>query len=99
MDISNGKFLGKTDLKDGYSRWYWLVQYTIISYCVAIILGAYVHVSDKHGDLPLDFYVRPENLEKARAQFAQAKPMLEIFERYFGEYPFFFFKQKTAYEI
>ena len=88
MDVSNGKFLGKTDLKDGYTRWDWLVQYPINSYGVAINIGAYAHFSDKHGDLPLDFYVLPENLEKARAQFAQAKPMLEIFERYFGEYPF-----------
>src|SRR5688500_5119874 len=88
MDISNGRFLGKTDLKDGYTRWDWLVHYPINSYGVAINIGAYVHFADKHGDLPLDFYVLPENLEKARVQFAQAKPMLEIFERYFGEYPF-----------
>jgi aminopeptidase N len=88
MNVSNGKSLGKTDLKDGYTRWDWLVQYPINSYGVAVNIGAYTHFSDRHGNLPLDFYVLPENLEKARVQFAQAKPMLEIFERYFGEYPF-----------
>jgi aminopeptidase N len=88
MNISNGRFLGTTDLKDGYTRWDWLVQYPINSYGVALNIGAYVHFADRHDDLPLDFYVLPENLEKARVQFAQAKPMLEIFERYFGEYPF-----------
>ena len=35
-----------------------------------------------------DFFVRPGNLEKAKAQFAQARPMIEAFERFFGEYPF-----------
>ena len=30
----------------------------------------------------------PENLEKAKAQFAQARPMIEAFEKYFGRYPF-----------
>src|SRR6266542_238123 len=27
VDASNGKFMGKTDLGDGYTRWDWLVQY------------------------------------------------------------------------
>ena len=88
MDVSNGKFLGKTNLGDGYTRWDWLVQYPINSYGVALNIGAYTQFSDTLRDLPLDFYVLPENLTRARIQFAQAKPMLEIFERYFGEYPF-----------
>ncbi len=48
----------------------------------------YVQFSDKLGDLTLDFYVTPENLEKAKTQFAQAKPMIEAFDHFFGEYPF-----------
>src|SRR4051812_40877376 len=35
MDVSNGKFLGKTDLSDGYTRWDWLVQYPINNYDVS----------------------------------------------------------------
>jgi aminopeptidase N len=88
MDVSNGKFVGSTNLGDGYTRWDWLVQYPINSYGVALNIGAYAHFSDRLGDLSLDFYVLPGSLERARPQFAQAKPMLEIFERYFGEYPF-----------
>jgi aminopeptidase N len=88
MDVSNGRFLGKTDLGDGYTRWDWEVQYRINSYGVALNIGAYVQFSDRLGNLPLDFFVLPENLGRAKTQFAQAKPMLEIFQRYFGEYPF-----------
>jgi aminopeptidase N len=87
-DVSNGKFLGKSDLGDGYTRWDWEVSYPINNYCVSINVGTYTHFGDKHGDMPLDFFVLPENLEKAKAQFAQAKGMLEAFEHYFGEYPF-----------
>lgn len=87
-DVSNGKFLGKTDLGDGYTRWDWEVSYPINNYCVSINVGTYVHFADKHGEMPLDFFVLPENLEKAKVQFAQAKGMLEAFEHYFGEYPF-----------
>ena len=28
-DVSNGKFIGKTDLGDGYTRWDWHVSYPI----------------------------------------------------------------------
>jgi aminopeptidase N len=88
VDVSNGRFMGKTDLGDGYTRWDWLVQYPINNYNVALNIGRYEHFSDRLGDLPLDFYVLPENLDKARQQFAQAAPMIEAFRHFFGEYPF-----------
>jgi aminopeptidase N len=88
MDVSNGKFVGKTDLGDGYTRWDWLVQYPINNYDVSLNIGNYVHFSDQLGALPLDFYVLPEDLEKAKKQFVQAKGMIEAYQHYFGEYPF-----------
>ena len=87
-EVSNGRLMKKTDLGDGYTRWDWRVHYPINSYNVSINVTDYVHFSDKLGDLPLDFYVTPQNLEKAKVQFAQAKPMLQAFEKYFGPYPF-----------
>jgi aminopeptidase N len=95
VDVSNGKFLGKTDLGDGYSRWDWLVQYPINNYDVSLNIGAYEHFSDQLGSLPLDFYALPEDLDKAKKQFAQAKGMLQAFQHYFGEYPF----KKDGYKL
>jgi aminopeptidase N len=95
VDVSNGKFLGKTDLGDGYTRWDWLVQYPINNYNVSLNIGHYEHWSDRLGDLPLDFYALPENLDKAKKQFAQAKGMIEAFQHYFGEYPF----KKDGYKL
>jgi aminopeptidase N len=88
VDVSNGRFIGKTDLGDGYTRWDWQVNYPINSYDVSLNIGNYQHFSDKLGDLSLDFYALPEDLEKAKTQFAQAKGMLEAYQHYFGEYPF-----------
>ena len=88
VDVSNGKFVAKTDLGDGYTRWDWKVHYPINNYDVSLNIGSYVHFADKLGDLALDFYVLPEDLEKAKVQFAQAKGMLEAYQHYFGEYPF-----------
>jgi len=88
VDVSNGKFLGKTDLGDGYTRWDWFVHYPINNYDVALNIGDYVHFSDHFGALPLDYYVLPEDLDKAKKQFAQVKGMLAAFTHYFGPYPF-----------
>src|SRR5580698_3105884 len=95
VDVSNGKFLGKTDLGDGYTRWDWLVQYPINNYDVSLNIGRYEHFSDRLGDLPLDFYALPEHLDQAKKQFAQAKGMLEAYQHYFGEYPF----KKDGYKL
>ena len=95
VDVSNGKFLGKTDLGDGYTRWDWLVHYPINNYDVSLNIGNYQHFADRLGDLPLDFYALPEDLDKAKKQFVQAKGMLEAYQHYFGEYPF----KKDGYKL
>jgi aminopeptidase N len=95
VDVSNGKFVGKTDLGDGYTRWDWQVQYPINNYDVSLNIGNYEHFADRLGELALDFYALPENLEKAKKQFAQAKGMIEAYQHYFGEYPF----QKDGYKL
>jgi aminopeptidase N len=88
VDVSNGRFIEKTDLGDGYTKWHYRVHYPINSYNVSLNIGHYVHFGEQMGDLTLDYYVLPGSLDKAKAQFAQAKPMIEAFEKYFGEYPF-----------
>jgi len=95
VDVSNGKFMGKTGLGDGYTRWDWLVQYPINNYDVSLNIGNYEHFADRLGDLTLDFYALPEDLDKAKKQFVQARGMIEAFQHYFGEYPF----QKDGYKL
>jgi len=95
VDVSNGKFQKKTDVGDGYTRWDWLVQYPINNYSVSLNIGKYEHWSDQLGDLAMDFYALPEDVEKAKPQFAQAKDMLKAYEHFFGEYPF----KKDGYKL
>jgi aminopeptidase N len=60
---------------------------------VNINIGDYVHFSEEYegekGTLDLDYYVLGENLEKAKEQFKQVKPMMDAFEHWFGPYPFY----------
>ena len=95
VDVSNGKLQSKSDLGDGYTQWDWRVHYPINNYNVSLNIGKYEHFADRLDGVPLDFFVLPENLEKARRQFAQARPMLGIYDKYFGEYPF----KKDGYKL
>jgi aminopeptidase N len=65
-----------------------LVHYPINNYNVSVNIGQYTHFSDHLYDLTVDFYVLPENLEKAKKQFSQTRGMFKAFQHYFGEYPF-----------
>lgn len=88
-DVSNGKLISHRDLHNGYTQWNWRVTYPINNYDVALNIADYQHWSDKAlGKLTIDFYAKPEDLEKAKLQFAQARPMLEIFNSKIGEYAF-----------
>jgi len=87
-DISNGRFMGATDLGNGTTRYDWKVHYPINNYSVSLNIARFEHFADTLGGLSLDFYALPYHLEAARRQFAQARPMLECFQHHFGEYPF-----------
>ncbi len=90
-DVSNGRLRSTENLANGWKRYNWFVSYPINTYNVTVNIGNYVHFSDTYqGNTPLtlDYYVLPENLEKAKTHFDQVKPMMTCFERFFGPYPF-----------
>ncbi|MGX7666630.1 M1 family metallopeptidase [Flavobacterium pedocola] len=88
MNVSNGRFLGSEDLKNGYTRWDWEVKSPINTYDVTVNIADYVHIHDNHKGLDLDYYVLRENEAKARKHFEEVKPMMDCFQSKFGTYPF-----------
>ncbi|WP_242009571.1 M1 family metallopeptidase [Lacibacter cauensis] len=93
MNVSNGRFQNVTNDGNGHKTWTWAVTQPINLYNVTMNVGKYVHFSDtlqgEKGKLDLDYYVLDYNLEKAKKQFEQVKPMLRAFEYWFGPYPFY----------
>lgn len=94
MNISNGRLRKKTELPEGWTRWDWFMSYPINNYNVTLNIGKYAHFDDiyvnEDGDtLTLDYYVMPYNLDKAKKQFQEVKPMLACFEKLFGKFPFY----------
>ena len=92
--ISNGN-LRFHDLRKStnlYNTYHWFVSYPINNYDVSLNIGQYTHFDDhyisQNDTLNLDYYVLSYNLEKAKKQFQQVKPMLKCFEDYLGPYPF-----------
>lgn len=93
-DISNGRLRSKVELPDGRTQYNWFISYPINNYDVTVNIGQYAHFSDIYrshdgSKLALDYYVMPENLQKAKKQFKQVKTMLACYEKYFGKYPFY----------
>jgi aminopeptidase N len=94
MDVSNGRLKRTTTLPDGWTKFEWFVSYPINNYDVTMNIAKYKSFSDKYFNpaykdtLTLDYFVLPENYEKAKEQFTQVKPMLDCYYKFFGEYPF-----------
>lgn len=71
----------------------WFVKNPINNYCIVPYIGKYVNFTDtlmgEKGKLDLSYWVLDYNLDKAKEQFKQVKPMLKAFEYWFGPYPFY----------
>ncbi len=93
FNVSNGRLANAEILADGRSRTSWRVVNPINNYGVNINIGDYAHFSEiyqgEKGDLTCDYYVLSYNLDKAKEHFKQVKPMMDVFEHWFGPYPFY----------
>ncbi|GAB4125548.1 MAG: M1 family metallopeptidase [Raineya sp.] len=93
MAVGNGNLVKKEALEE-WDRYLWKTSYPINNYNVTLNVGNYQHFSDEYTSqdgqkLALDYYVLPENLEKAKKHFEQeVKRMLACYEKLFGKYPF-----------
>jgi aminopeptidase N len=98
-DVSNGRLRNTTRNADGTTTYEWFVQNPINNYDVEVNAARYAHFGDTYkgedGVLTLDFWPLAYNLDKAKTQFQQAKPMLACFEHWFGPYPWY----KDGYKL
>lgn len=92
VGVGNGRLIDQKTVgtKTTYT---WEVKNPINAYSIIPNIGKYVNFKDifngEKGKLDLDYWVLDYNLEKAKKQFQQVKPMLSAFEYWFGPYPFY----------
>jgi aminopeptidase N len=88
--VSNGIMENHTS-KPGLETYTWSTHYPINIYNITFYAGKYEHFTDTmatgQGILSLDYYVLPENLEKAKEHFSQVKDIMKFYSSSFGPYP------------
>lgn len=91
--ISNGRLISVSNQNNGYRIWNWKVINPINTYDVTMNIGKYTAWDDtlmgEAGKLELQYWVLDYNVEKAKKQFEQVKPMLHSYEYWLGKYPFY----------
>ncbi len=90
--VGNGRLISKNS-KNGKTTYTWEVKNSINPYSIVPNIGKYLNFKDtfngEKGTLDLDYWVLNYNLDKAKKQFTQVKPMLSAMEYWFGPYPFY----------
>jgi aminopeptidase N len=93
INVSNGRLRNTVKHADGTTTYEWFATKPINNYAIAVAAGHYAHFSDvfmgERGKLTIDYWPLDYNIENARRQWVQVKPMLQCFEYWFGPYPFY----------
>ncbi len=92
VSVSLGRLISIKNVDDR-KYYHWRSAYPVSTYLISIYSSAYSQIKDSYvsitGDtIPLEYYVLPNQVDKARIDFAEHKKILKVFEDLFGPYPF-----------
>ncbi len=91
--VGNGRLTSTQKNNDGTTTYKWEVKNPINNYNIIPYIGKYVNFSDtlngEKGTLDLNYWVLDYDLDSAKQQFEQVKPMLHNLEHWYGPYPFY----------
>lgn len=93
MAVGNGQFEGKTDSQEK-ETFNWFISYPINTYNVSLYVGKFKKIEDEYlgingKSLSISHYVLEKNYEKAKIHFKQLHGQLALYEKRFGEYPWY----------
>ena len=87
--ISNGELVSIADNKDGTHTFHWKENFPMVGYLISFAVGDYVKVEDNYKDVPVAYWVYPENKHEAFRSFGKTPDMLDYFNSLTGvSYPF-----------
>jgi aminopeptidase N len=93
LNVSNGQLRSTTRNPDHTTSYEWFVSQPINNYDIAINAASYARIDDAYdgesGRLSLTYWPLDYHRDAAFKQFAQVKPMLACFEKWFGPYPWY----------
>ena len=87
--ISNGELVSQNENDDNTHTFHWRENHPMVSYLISFAVGEYIKVEDSLGDLPINYWVYPENQKEARRSFGKTPDMMKYFNDVTGvDYPF-----------
>jgi aminopeptidase N len=94
--VSNGALTGMETLPDERRTYHWSHGHPIATYLVSLAISNYVvledtatiQVGENSAEVPLRWYVYPEDQADAEADFSRVDTALEFFSSIFGPYPY-----------
>jgi len=95
--VSNGRLVSDRKLKRGLRVTHWSQDKPASTYLISLVVAPLVKVSDRWRDVPVDYYVYPEDSALARPLFGLTPDMMETFTRLTGvRYPWPKYAQTTV---
>lgn len=87
--LSNGKFLGVKDNKDGTLTWHYLMSHPHAPYLVMLGIGKYdIKESKSASGVPMHLYYYPEWKNRVETTYKYSERMVDFFEKEIGvKYP------------
>ena len=90
--ICGGNLVSTTDNNDGTKTVHYNMPQEIATYHISFVVGDYVEWADiyngMNGDILINVYVKPSQINKVEGTFVHVKDIANYFENCYGPYPF-----------
>jgi aminopeptidase N len=95
--VSNGRLVSDRRIGHGLRTTHWSQEKPASTYLISLVAAPLLRVRDKWHDLPVDYYVYPEDSALARPLFGPTPDMMEVYGRLTGvRYPWSKYAQTTV---
>ena len=95
--VSNGRLVSDRQTAGGLRTTHWSQEKPASTYLISLVAAPLVRIQDRWRDVPLSYYVYPEDSALARPLFGMTPDVMETFTRLTGvPYPWSKYAQVTA---
>jgi len=97
--LSNGRLVEERRHADGRATFHWRLERPHPTYLSVLVAGPYVVLEDSVGDLPLEYWVYPQDEQNANRSFEKTPEIIEFLGETFGvPYPWSRYAQITIHD-
>lgn len=84
LALSNGLLVSNVDNGDGTRTFHWRQDKPLATYLMTLAAGEFTRIDASREDLPIDYFVEPQDEEDGRRTFANTPEMIALFESISG---------------